>query len=105
MGEPSRKSEVTRALAAAADGDARAAARLLPLLYDELHTLAHMRDIWQPSLIDRTPLAEWVQAGRPSARERARRQAEKILATHQPEPLPCAAALREIVAAYEGKSA
>jgi len=70
----------------------------------EDHTLAHMREIWQPTLIDRTPLEEWTQAGRPSARDRARQQTEKILATHQPEPLPCTDTLREIVAAYERKS-
>ncbi len=67
----------------------------------EDHTFAHMHDLWQPSLIDRLPWDEWVQAGRPSAQDRARERAREILAAHQPEPLPNADRLREIIAAYE----
>ncbi|MEW5958236.1 MAG: trimethylamine methyltransferase, partial [Chloroflexota bacterium] len=57
--------------------------------------------IWQPAIIDRLPWDEWVQAGRPPVRERAKEKARAILAEHQPEPLPNAERLREIIAEYE----
>jgi trimethylamine--corrinoid protein Co-methyltransferase len=67
----------------------------------EEHTLAHMRDLWQPTLIDRTPWAEWVQAGKPTTRDKARQRARQLLAAPPPDPLPCAARLREIITEYE----
>jgi trimethylamine--corrinoid protein Co-methyltransferase len=70
----------------------------------EDHTFNHMRDIWQPTIMDRRPWEEWVEAGRPTARQRAREQAKAILAAHQPEPLSCAGQLREIVAEYEQRA-
>jgi trimethylamine--corrinoid protein Co-methyltransferase len=69
------------------------------------HTRAHMREVWQPSVMDRSPWDEWVRQGRPSADDRAKLKARHLLATHQPEPLPCAGRLREIIAAYERQSA
>ena len=65
------------------------------------HTRAHMREIWQPSVIDRSPWDEWVKKGRPTVNDRAREKARQILASHQPEPLPCADRIHEIIAAYE----
>jgi len=65
------------------------------------HTRAHMRDVWQPTVINRAPWDEWVRQGRPSADDYARQRARHILETHQPDPLPCAARLREIIAAFE----
>jgi len=67
----------------------------------EDHTFAHMYDLWQPAVIDRLPWEEWVQAGRPAARQRAAEKARAILAVHQPDPLPGAGRIREIIAAYE----
>ena len=70
----------------------------------EDHSLKYMREIWQPTVIDRRPWEEWVQAGRPSVRDRARETAKNILTAHQPNPLPCADRVREIVAEYEQRS-
>lgn len=65
------------------------------------HTYNHMHNIWQPTLIDRTPWEEWEQAGRPSIQARARQRAREILDAHHPEPPPAADRLEEIIAAYE----
>jgi trimethylamine--corrinoid protein Co-methyltransferase len=65
------------------------------------HTRTHMRQVWQPTLFNRTPWEEWERQGRPSALDRAREQARHILSSHQPEPLPCADRLKEIITAYE----
>lgn len=70
----------------------------------EDHTFNHMRDIWQPAIMDRRPWEEWVEAGRPTVRERAKEQAKAILAAHRPEPLPCADRLWEIAAEYEQRA-
>ncbi len=67
------------------------------------HTFDHMGQVWQPTVLDRLPWEEWVQAGRPAAQERARALAKELLASHQPEPLPCADRLEEIIAEYERK--
>lgn len=65
------------------------------------HTRKHMREVWQPSVMDRTPWDEWVKCGRPTALDKAKERAKHLLATHQPEPLPCAERLSEIIAVYE----
>jgi trimethylamine--corrinoid protein Co-methyltransferase len=69
------------------------------------HTRAHMREVWQPSVMDRSSWDEWVRQGRPTADDRAKHKAKQLLATYQPEPLPCADRLREIILAYERQSA
>jgi trimethylamine--corrinoid protein Co-methyltransferase len=66
---------------------------------EQEHTRMHMREIWQPALLDRMPLEAWRKAGRPTALSRARERAREILAAHQPEPLCCERQIREIVAA------
>ncbi len=65
------------------------------------HTKAHMRAVWQPTLLDRTPWTEWIGKGRPSANSNAREKARALCASHQPEPLPCAERIHEIIADYE----
>ncbi len=65
------------------------------------HTKAHMRAVWQPTLLDRTPWTEWISKGRPSANANAREKARSILATHQPEALPGADQIQRIIADYE----
>jgi len=65
------------------------------------HTKAHMRAVWQPTLLDRTPWTEWISQGRPSANDNAREKARSILVTHQPEPLPNADQIHRIIADYE----
>ena len=69
---------------------------------EQEHTRKHMREIWQPALLDRKPLEAWKEAGRPTALGRARERAREILATHEPEPLRCEQQIREIVLAREG---
>lgn len=52
------------------------------------HTLQHFkREHWIPRLTDRSPRSEWEQAGSKDVVERAEEEAERILKTHQPEPL------------------
>jgi trimethylamine--corrinoid protein Co-methyltransferase len=50
------------------------------------HTRAHMRELWQPRLMDRRPYGQWAEK-RDGAREWARERAQKILREHQPDPL------------------
>ena len=52
------------------------------------HTLRHMREQWRPRFFDRDAWEDWEAAGRPDPRDRAREQAEQILAEHEPQPLP-----------------
>ncbi len=65
------------------------------------HTRAHMREIWQPTVMDRTGWDAWVKKGRPTANDRAREKARQILVSHEPDPLPRANRIRDIIAAYE----
>jgi trimethylamine--corrinoid protein Co-methyltransferase len=69
---------------------------------EQEHTVEHMREIWQPTLLDRMPLEAWKKAGRPAAVDKARERARQILATHQPEPLRCEQQIREIISARAG---
>jgi len=50
------------------------------------HTRRHMRDLWLPQYMDRRPYEVWQEKG-DGARDWARAEARRILATHQPEPL------------------
>ncbi len=50
------------------------------------HTRKHMRELWLPRLIERTPFETW-EARKEGPRDIARQRAQDILATHQPEPL------------------
>ena len=52
------------------------------------HTMAHMRDQSQPSLIDRRVREDWTTAGSTTLQDRALARAREILATHVPDPLP-----------------
>ena len=69
---------------------------------EQEHTREHMREIWQPALLDRMPLEAWEKAGRPTALERAGERAREILAAHQPEPLHCEQQIGEIISARLG---
>ena len=64
------------------------------------HTRAHMKEIWQPTVWDRTPYDVWVRGGKAGALAKATEVADDILANHKPEPLPddVKAELRGIVA-------
>jgi trimethylamine:corrinoid methyltransferase-like protein len=67
------------------------------------HTRAHLREIWQPTVMDRTTWDEWIKKGKPSANDKARERAKQILASHVPEPLPSASRIREIIEDYRRK--
>ena len=66
------------------------------------HTRQHMRELWQPRLMDRRPYSAW-EAKRDGAREWARERAQDILKNHRPDPLDpkLAAELARLIASVE----
>jgi trimethylamine--corrinoid protein Co-methyltransferase len=66
------------------------------------HTRRHMRELWQPTLIDRRPYEVW-EKERDGAREWAIDKARWILSNHKPLPLDekLAGELKRIIAAVE----
>jgi trimethylamine--corrinoid protein Co-methyltransferase len=50
------------------------------------HTKTHMRELWQPTLMDRRTYGAWEQR-HDGARDQARRLAQEILRTHRPQAL------------------
>ena len=65
----------------------------------ERHTRDHMKEIWRPTVWDRTPYDTWLRDGKKGALDKATEIADDILANHEPEPLPedVVAELRAIV--------
>ncbi len=63
------------------------------------HTLKHYRSEWYPTLFERDNYANWEAKGRKTLSQRAAERVEKILSSHQPEPLPedVRAQIRKIV--------
>ncbi len=53
----------------------------------ERHTRRHMREVWRPRLLDRSPWDAWVASGRQGAYEKATALADRLLADHQVTPL------------------
>jgi len=51
------------------------------------HTIAHFRERWYPSLIDRQGRSAWLARGGTTLGERAAASVDRILATHRPPPL------------------
>lgn len=74
---------------------------------DSEHTLAHFRDRWYPTLIDRDNHANWLSRGAKPLEERAAERVEEILEEHNPEPLPgdMAEAVHAIVERAEARYA
>ncbi len=66
------------------------------------HTLKHMGELWQPTLMDRRPYSTWI-AKRDGAKEWARQKAQTILREYHPElPEPkLAGELRHFIAKFE----
>ena len=55
---------------------------------DREHTVRHVRrELWFPRLLDREFHDAWRDAGATSMEDRCRREAEHILASHEPEPI------------------
>lgn len=52
------------------------------------HTLRHFREDFYPKLLNRQNFDAWKAKGGTTLRERAVKQAKKLIASHQPEPLP-----------------
>jgi trimethylamine--corrinoid protein Co-methyltransferase len=70
----------------------------------EKHTIKHHRkELWRPQIANRENMDIWVEQGSRSYEQRLREQALDILHTHQPEPLPeaAAAAIDEIMTQAE----
>lgn len=69
----------------------------------EKHTLAHMREMSQPSLIDRRVREKWKNDGAKTMHEKATEKAREIIETHKPDPLPddVLAKMRSIVQEVE----
>jgi len=66
------------------------------------HTKQHMRELWQPRLMDRRTYEQW-ESKRDGARDWARARAQDILNTHRADPLDprLGAELTRIIAAAE----
>jgi len=64
------------------------------------HTRRHMKDVWRPRLLDRSPWDAWVAEGRLSAADRAAELALTLLAQHEVAPIDeeRAATLERIIA-------
>jgi trimethylamine--corrinoid protein Co-methyltransferase len=54
----------------------------------EKHTRRHMKEIWRPTVWDRTPYDNWRREGKKGALEKATEIADDILANYRSEPLP-----------------
>jgi trimethylamine--corrinoid protein Co-methyltransferase len=52
------------------------------------HTMRHYREPFYSRLADKGPYSTWAERGATTMEERAARQVEEILASHEPEPLP-----------------
>jgi trimethylamine--corrinoid protein Co-methyltransferase len=55
---------------------------------DSDHTMRNFRNRWYPEVFERGNFDQWQADGSLSLGERAAARVEKILAEHQPEPLP-----------------
>jgi trimethylamine--corrinoid protein Co-methyltransferase len=73
-------------------------------LTDE-HTFEHFRSaLFMPRLLDRSRFDRWEQAGRSDLFQRCKREAQRLLAEHQPRAKP-AAMLREVERIVKGEPA
>ncbi len=63
------------------------------------------KEVWVPSVLDRSPFNRWSEKGSPTTETLAAAKANKILATHQPAPLPegVQARVEEILLAAEAR--
>jgi trimethylamine---corrinoid protein Co-methyltransferase len=54
----------------------------------EEHTLKHFREMWEPQLMSRQRMDDWVQDGKKRLGERLREKTISIIEDHAPDPLP-----------------
>jgi trimethylamine--corrinoid protein Co-methyltransferase len=52
------------------------------------HTLKHFREYWEPGLMSRQRMEEWVEDGKKRMGDRLREKTIAIMEEHRPEPLP-----------------
>jgi trimethylamine--corrinoid protein Co-methyltransferase len=52
------------------------------------HTFNHVREDWNPSLMDRLDFHRWAEEGSTTLEERANRKVKQIIENHRAEPLP-----------------
>lgn len=66
---------------------------------DHPHTLKHFKEPFYSRLADKGTYSQWMERGATTMEERAARQVDKILSSHEPEPLPAdvQASLKKIV--------
>jgi trimethylamine---corrinoid protein Co-methyltransferase len=72
----------------------------------EQHTMDHMRDFRRSKILNRLDWEAWIAAGRPTPEDAAKAEARRILAEHEPDPLPdgVEAELDRIMASYEAEA-
>jgi trimethylamine--corrinoid protein Co-methyltransferase len=72
----------------------------------EQHTMDHMRDFRRSKVMNRLDWEAWTAAGRPVPEQTANEEVRRILAEHEPDPLPedVEAELDRIMAAYEAEA-
>ena len=72
----------------------------------EVHTLARMRQLWQPRYFDRRTWEDWEAAGRPTPPDRAHDRVRAILESHVVMPLPegVPGELDRIVEAFDARA-
>jgi trimethylamine---corrinoid protein Co-methyltransferase len=68
----------------------------------EPHTVEHMRELWQPLVINRSPYGKWQAEGCREAEQNAREKAQWILKNHRPKKLDeqLQAEIKKIIASY-----
>ena len=73
---------------------------------DAPHTRAHYREHWYPTLFERGKFQQWEEAGATTLLERAAAQVDRLLAEHNPEPLPAdvARAVNAVVRRTEARA-
>jgi trimethylamine--corrinoid protein Co-methyltransferase len=72
---------------------------------DHPHTLRHFKEPFYSRLADKGTYSQWQERGATAMEERAARQVDKILSSHEPEPLPADVqrAIRDIVEREQAK--
>jgi trimethylamine--corrinoid protein Co-methyltransferase len=67
------------------------------------HTISHIREIWQPTLTDRSFDDTIAENRKPTSADKANEKVQQILATHEPLDLPAESTVLEIISDYEKK--